>query len=138
MNDSQDNPEDNPEDDSGRLGFLNRLRVQMFKSPGLDSAAGHEVIDLTLLEPDDPTEAVRRKLTLVDEPVQGSRREPESRGSLLGGKPVPVGMSHAVKANTLSSPLNPSQALLRYKRRIRAQSILDVGEDDHQQGRTDA
>ena len=61
------------EDNSGRLGFLDRLRVQMFKSSGLDSAAGDEVIDLALLESDDPTEAVRRKLTLVDEPVQGAR-----------------------------------------------------------------
>lgn len=128
----------NSEDNSGRLGFLHRLRIQMLKSTGLDSAAGDEVIDLTLLEPDDPAEAVRRKLTLVDEPVQGARREPESRSSLLGGEPVPVGMSHAVKPNTLSSPLNPSQALLRYKRRIRAQSILDVREGDHKQGRTDA
>jgi len=133
MNNSEDKPEDNKEDNSGRLGFLHRLRIQMLKGAGLDPAAGDEVIDLGLLEPDDPTEAVRRKLTLVDEPVKGARREPESSSRLLGGKPVPIGMSHTVKPNTLSSPLNPSQALLRYKRRIRAQSLLD-----HKDGRTDA
>ena len=126
MNSSDDNF-------SGRLGFLNRLRIQMFKSSGLDPAARDEIIDLTLLEPDDPTEAVRRKLTLVDEPVQGARRQSESGSSLLRGEPVPVGMSHAVKPNTLSSPLNPSQALLRYKRRLRAQAFLD-----HHEAGTDA
>jgi len=121
------------DDTSGRFGFLNRLRIQMFKSSGLDPAARDEIIDLTLLEPDDPTEAVRRKLTLVDEPVQGARRQSESSSSLLRGEPVPVGMSHTVKPNTLSSPLDPSQALLRYKRRLRAQALLD-----HHEAGTDA
>ena len=46
----------------------------MFERSGLDAARLDEGVDLVLLEPDDPAEAVRGELALINEPIQRPRR----------------------------------------------------------------
>ena len=103
VNNSADDPN---MDEAGSVGPFGRLWIKVLERTGFDAALGDELIDLTLLEADHPTESVGRQLTLVDEPVEGAGSESQSGGSFFGGKPVSVGRRHDVELNTLSIDLN--------------------------------
>lgn len=49
---------------------------------GSDAAGIDELLDLGLLEADDPAESVRRELALVDEAVQRARRDAQAARTL--------------------------------------------------------
>lgn len=66
----------------------------MLKRAGLDAGASDKGINFLFLQPDYPTELVRRQLPFIDELVQGTQRHPETAGRIVGRQPAEVRGSH--------------------------------------------
>jgi len=99
-----------------RLGDVlrgNSLGVQVLERTRFDAATSDEVIDLGLLQSNDPAKSIGGQLPLIDQSIESSRREPKSRCRLFGGKPVAICMRHANEHSTLSAPLSLSRAVER-------------------------
>lgn len=87
------------------------LWIEVFEFTGRDLALGDERIDLTLFQPDNPAESVRRQLPLVDQSVQGARGQSKRRCGFFRREPIAVCRSHGLHlitlpSHTLSAPLS--------------------------------
>lgn len=100
---------------SGVSGLRCSLGIQVLEFARFDTALSDEVIDLALLEPDDAPESIRRKLTLVDEPVQRARCQTERGRRFFGRKPVAVCLCHTNQHNTISTPLSISRPFVPFR-----------------------
>jgi hypothetical protein len=70
-----------------RSGGASYFWVQVLEGAGLDPRALHKAVEVALLETDDTTELVRRKLTLVDEAVEGPQGDAETLRRLASAQP---------------------------------------------------
>jgi hypothetical protein len=62
-----------------RLGGVlrrNSLGVEVLERTRFDAATSDEVIDLGLLQSNDPAKSIGGQLPLIDQAIEGSRREP--------------------------------------------------------------
>ena len=81
------------------------LWVEVLKLARFDSAVVHEGIDLVLFETDHPPEPVRRQLSLIDQTVEGSWRQPERCSRFLCREPIAICLSHVTDISSISSLL---------------------------------
>ena len=62
--------------------------VQMLKCAWFDARSTDKAIDFMLLQANDPAEFIGRKLTLINEFVEGPQRHAKARSSVVGGEPA--------------------------------------------------
>ena len=82
------------------------LGIEMFELAGRDLTASDELVNLALLQADDPTKAVRGQLPLIDEPVQRSGDQPQRGSGFFRGQPITICLRHDHHVNTLSRSLS--------------------------------
>lgn len=75
----------------GTLTRSDHLGIEVFEGAGFDPARLDECIDVLLLETDDPPKSVSHDLSLVNEPVESTRSDPEILGSAGSTQPLDLG-----------------------------------------------
>jgi hypothetical protein len=98
---------------SGRLVSPDDLGIQVFERARLDPTPTDELVDLGLLQADDPAESIRGQMPFVDQAVQRPRCEAERRSSFFGGQPIAVGLRHVEQPSNISGPFTWSRIASR-------------------------